>query len=92
MNPLKKKAPEPKPTIDGSAVAVKRSDDPYLFEFELCSLTDGRIEADGRVSFKMEKMVGPYSLLAIAGQAYSYLTRTAFVQNSNAYNKDGSPK
>lgn len=92
MKLLNKKQPEPKPELDAVSVAVRRSSDPYLFEFELCSLTDGRIEDDGRVSFKMEKMVGPYGLLAIAGQAYSYITRRAFIGNSNAYDKDGNPK
>lgn len=79
-----KKKSEPKPIHRITAVAMKRSNDPYLFEFELFALYDAREEADGRVSFEMSKIVGPYGMIFIGEHAYSYLVRNAFQNSSSA--------
>lgn len=86
-NPFKKPidtdAPSGKePERPISAVAVIRSNDPYVFEFELFILDDARIEDDGRVSFSMTKDIGPYGMTSICTHAYSRLIKRAFLNGS----------
>lgn len=74
------KGKEPERAI--SAVAVIRSEDQYVFEFELFSLSDARIEEDGRVSFSMQKEMGPYGMTSICTYAYTMLLKKAFDNGS----------